>query len=88
MSDNEVANHVSAQMGKISEKLDDMIVDAAGQRVPFTLFVWTPGSVQFTTSGDLADVIPVMKRIIARWERVGLDPTEIDKIDPPLHRRN
>lgn len=60
---------VSRQLQEIARKIDDMVAEAAGERVAFSLFVWTQGRCSYISSGtDRREIIAVLEAMIAGWK--------------------
>jgi hypothetical protein len=59
---------VSKDLEKIARRLDRLIEEAAGERVSFSLFVWTEGRCSYISTANRDDVIQVLEGMIAGWK--------------------
>ncbi|PZU87888.1 MAG: hypothetical protein DI527_18135 [Chelatococcus sp.] len=67
--DRHVMDAVSRDMQRLARLLDVEIQHVAGERVAFSLFVWTRGRCSYVSSGtDRAQIISVLESMIARWK--------------------
>lgn len=80
MSD-ETAMKISANLQKVSVALDEILSRVAGQRVGFSLFVWTEGQGSYVSNlKDRSDIKAELLQIIERWDD-GMP-------DIPLHKKH
>lgn len=59
---------VSQDLQAIARELDQRLAQTAGQRVRFSLFVWTEGRASYISTAHRDDVIAVLEGMIARWK--------------------
>lgn len=66
MSEN--AQLVSHQLKAIAEKLNKDIFDLTGEKLAFTLMIFTEGQTQYISSIDRATSLVQIKKMIKYWE--------------------
>jgi hypothetical protein len=71
---------ISQALQRIAQRLDDGIREIAGERIAFTLVIYTEGEAQYVSSASREDSIKNLKTLIERWESG--DP------DVPFHQKN
>jgi hypothetical protein len=59
---------VSHALQSIGEALDRVIEDVAGERIPFTLIVFTEGRASYLSSALREDSVREIKDLLAHWE--------------------
>lgn len=65
----DAVNRVSRRGQKIATRVERLVNDAAGERVAFSLFVWTEGRCTYlSNSPDRAEIKTVLKAIIDGWD--------------------
>jgi hypothetical protein len=76
---------VSLKMQRIARLIDKELKDAAGVRVPFSLFVWGGGRSQYVANVDRGEAMKVMDETLHRWRRgePDLGPPHMDGIGEP-----
>ena len=62
------ALQLSRDLKGIAKRLDKMIEQSAGQRVAFTLMVYTDGRASYLSTASREDSIREMKKLIEMWE--------------------
>jgi predicted transcriptional regulator len=62
------AIQLSKDLKDIAKRLDAMIEQSAGQRVAFTLMVYTDGRASYLSTASREDGIREMKKLIELWE--------------------
>jgi hypothetical protein len=62
-------DRVSRGMQDIARTIDEMIVDVAGERVHFSLFVWTEPRCSYISTAARAEVITVLEGMIERRKK-------------------
>lgn len=60
---------VSQQLQALARKLDEDIEKIAGQRVGFSLFVYTPERMNYISSIDRAEAIAVLENVLEGWKQ-------------------
>ena len=60
---------LSQNMEKIAKDLDTAIEEAAGQRVAFALFVFTPNRASYISTAKRQEVITEIKKLLSYWEQ-------------------
>lgn len=72
---------VSKELQAIAKRLDKELDKAAGQRVSFSLFVWTDGVANYiANTTDRQEVCTALTTVMGHWNQ-GLP-------DIPAHKRN
>lgn len=70
--DNPIAR-VSAELQSIAKQIDELLADAAGGRVPWTLQVWAEpggsGEMIYVGNVERADVKRAMQEVVENWDR-------------------
>lgn len=64
---------VSRNLQAIARDLDEVLERAAGERVAFSLIVWTPERVNYIGNGNREQVAAGMREFLAKWEAGGAD---------------
>ena len=59
---------LSQHMQTIAAALDESIAIAAGEKIGFTLIVYTPERASYVSNVDRKDAIEQMKHLINLWE--------------------
>ena len=68
-SDRHAMEAVSRELQRVARDLDADLAEVAGERVAFSLFVWTEGRCSYVSSGAMrSEVIVVLEAMIARWK--------------------
>jgi len=62
-------NRVSAALQDIARRLGDDIERVAGERLRFSLFVWSTPRCSYISTAARAEVIQVLEGMIARWRQ-------------------
>ena len=62
------AVNVSRNLQAIARELDEALERAAGERVAFSLIVWTPERVNYVGNGDREQVAAGMRELVAKRE--------------------
>lgn len=60
--------NVSKNLQRIASGIDRALEIAAGEKVRFSLFVWSDGRPQYVANAERADVVLALKAILAKWE--------------------
>lgn len=60
---------LSERLQDIARQLDRMIETAAGERVAFTLIVFTEGRASYVSSASRAESIREIKHFLGLWEQ-------------------
>ena len=71
---------LSRGLKQIAEDLDKAIEAAAGERVAFTLVVFTEGRASYVSSASRADSIREMRHLLDQWE-AGVPDIPAHKVD-------
>ncbi|HEC12292.1 MAG TPA: hypothetical protein ENI80_03440 [Acidiferrobacteraceae bacterium] len=72
---------VSEQLRSIADQLEKQLEDVAGQRIGFSLMVFTaePGArMNYVSNCDRADIVKVLKSLLHSWEQ-GMPDIEAHK---------
>jgi len=75
-----VTIRVSKKIKAIAKRLDTLIKNAAGERVGFTLIVYTPERASYISSVSREDNIKQLKYLIELWEK-GQPDIEAHKVN-------
>ena len=59
---------LSKDLRGIAKKLDAMIEQSAGERVAFTLMVFTDGRASYISTASREDSVREIKKLLALWE--------------------
>jgi hypothetical protein len=59
---------LSQSLQDVARGLDDALKAIAGQRINFSLWVWSDGRTQYVSNAQRADVIKALEETIARWK--------------------
>ena len=59
---------LSKELSKIANNLDKEIKEAAGERIAFTLIVFTTGRASYISSCDRKDSIREIKHLLELWD--------------------
>lgn len=63
---------VSKNLQSIGRGLDKKLTRAAGERVSFSLFIWTEGRANYiSNTSDRKEIAQVLEQMIAQW-RAGM----------------
>lgn len=68
---------LSKDIKEIAQKLDKLIAQSAGERVGFTLIVYTDGRASYVSNVDRETAIAEIKYLLSLWEQ--------DMPDIPAH---
>ena len=60
---------ISKKIKAIAKRLDTLIKNAAGERVGFTLIIYTPERASYISSVSREDNIKQLKYLIELWEK-------------------
>ncbi|MEB2353355.1 MAG: hypothetical protein OZ924_18340 [Burkholderiaceae bacterium] len=60
---------LSERLQDIARQIDRMIETAAGERVAFTLIVFTEGRASYVSSASRAESIREIKHLLGLWEQ-------------------
>ena len=73
---------VSKEMQRVARVIDRNLTRVAGQRVPFSLFVWGGARSQYVANVSRAEAMEVMQETLNRWHRhePDLGPPHLDGI--------
>lgn len=71
---------VSLELRAIADELEARIEAVAGERVAFSLFVWTAGRCNYISTAQRPEVIQVLEGMIAGW-RKGMPDIPAHKIE-------
>jgi hypothetical protein len=73
---------VSRRLKRIARLLDKELSQAAGVKVPFSLFIWGDGRSQYVANIDRQDAMAVMEETLTRFKRhePDLGPPHLDGI--------
>lgn len=74
------ADQVSRELQTVAKELTARLELIAGQRVAFTLLVWTPGRANYISSADRAEVAAQLRDLLAHWES-GMPDVPAHKVD-------
>ena len=71
---------ISREMQRIARVIDRKLTRVAGERVPFSLFIWGGGRSQYVANVQRSDAMAVMQETLDRWRRhePGLGPPHLD----------
>ena len=64
-----VTIRISKKIKAIAKRLDTLIKNAAGERVGFTLIIYTPERASYISSVSREDNIKQLKYLIELWEK-------------------
>lgn len=62
------AIQLSRDLRSIAQKLDKMIEQSAGERVAFTLMVFTDGRASYISTACREDSLREIKKLVSLWE--------------------
>ncbi len=62
------ANKVNKKLQAIAQALDEELQEAAGERVAFTLLVFTPGRANYISNADRAQSVEQLRDLLKYWE--------------------
>lgn len=71
---------VSARLQDAARLVDEFLEEAAGERVSFSLIVWTKGTINYVSNAEREDVLMALEEMIARWKA--------GHPDIPAHKKN
>ncbi len=63
------AIRLSKRLQAIARALDEAIKDAAGERVAFTLLVYTPGRASYISTANRDESVREIKHLLSLWEQ-------------------
>lgn len=59
---------ISQGLQDVAKDLDGALRSIAGERINFSLWVWSDGRTQYISNAQRADVIKALEETIARWK--------------------
>jgi len=71
---------ISRKLPDIAKEVDRLIDEAAGEKVAFTLMIFTEGRAQYISSCDRADSTREIRRMLDYWES-GAPDIEAHKVN-------
>lgn len=74
------AAKVSRELQGIAQALDKVLAEVAGERVAFTLLVFTEGRANYVSSASREDSVRELKELLALWES-GEEDVPAHKLD-------
>ena len=65
---NKVTDKISKKIKKIAKRIDVLIKNACGERVGFTLIIYTPDNASYVSSVTREDNMKQLKHLLKSWE--------------------
>ncbi|MEM7317533.1 MAG: hypothetical protein AAF408_00780 [Pseudomonadota bacterium] len=77
---------ISKRLKKIARLIDKELSKAAGETVPFSLFVWCDNRSQYVANITRSDAMLVLQETLDRWKRnePDLGPPHMDGQGEPM----
>ena len=69
MRTSRISRALSHDMQRIATDLDKAIERSAGERVAFTLIVFTPGRASYVSNADRAECVREIRHLLDLWDQ-------------------
>jgi len=76
----QVTINLSKQLKKIARNLEKKITQASGERLAFTLVIYSPGRAQYISNCDRQESIQQLEYLLEQWKK--------NMPDVPAHKIN
>lgn len=73
LTDDEITRRVSKVLHPLAAKIDEVLSYTAGERVPFSLVVFTPNRANYVANVERDRAIEALEELLAFWKSTAED---------------